>query len=122
MLRSTLRAAATSTRIHSWELRTAAIPAVIYSSENPYSTLARANRDKFKLDVSKSPNVASASRATGSGDAVFDVQERQRLLAADEKNSLDVGPDGRPLFTTTPSLSQLTRKDSCTYFKFTYTL
>ncbi|XP_047342423.1 28S ribosomal protein S29, mitochondrial [Impatiens glandulifera] len=40
-------------------------------------------------------------------------------LAEDEKDkSLDVGYNGRPLFTYTPSLSQLTRKDTCSYMKF----
>ncbi|CAL1373069.1 unnamed protein product [Linum trigynum] len=44
---------------------------------------------------------------------------RSRLLAEDEKKpSLDLGPNGRPLFTSTPTLSRLTRKDACSYFKF----
>lgn len=44
---------------------------------------------------------------------------RARLLALDEGNKeLDVGPDSRPLFTSTSSLSGLTKKDCCTYMEF----
>uniref|UniRef100_A0A2P2JPN9 Small ribosomal subunit protein mS29 n=1 Tax=Rhizophora mucronata TaxID=61149 RepID=A0A2P2JPN9_RHIMU len=47
------------------------------------------------------------------------VANRRQQLAEDEKNpSLDLGPNGFPLFTSTPSLSQLTRIDACSYFKF----
>lgn len=46
-------------------------------------------------------------------------EERDRLLAEDENDeSLDVGPNGRPLFTSATSISQLSRKDVCTYMKF----
>ncbi|KAK6163802.1 hypothetical protein DH2020_000666 [Rehmannia glutinosa] len=53
----------------------------------------------------------------------FSVKEeaelRRRQLAEDEKNpALDVGPNGRPLFTSAPSLSLLTKDDTNTYFKF----
>ncbi|KAK2982766.1 hypothetical protein RJ640_025182 [Escallonia rubra] len=44
---------------------------------------------------------------------------RIRALAADESDkSLDVGPDARPLFTAAASLSELTRRATCTYMKF----
>ncbi|XP_028768892.1 28S ribosomal protein S29, mitochondrial [Neltuma alba] len=120
MLRSALRAAATSSRTRSRELKNVAIPALSSSSESPYSTLVKSPQGKFKLDANKPPHIATTSRATDSGDAVTDVQERQRLLKADEnKPSLDVGPNGRPLFTASPSLSQLSREDTCSYFKFT---
>ncbi|KAI4305368.1 hypothetical protein L6164_028738 [Bauhinia variegata] len=70
---------------------------------------------KVKSDIS-----AAASRVSDSFDAVPDEATRRSLLAADEKSSslLDVGPKRRPLFTSIPSLSQLTRKDTCTYFNF----
>lgn len=49
------------------------------------------------------------------------AKARARRLAEDDRDpSLDVGPNNRPLFTKTPSLSLLTRKDTCTYFKFRY--
>ncbi|RAL40073.1 unnamed protein product [Cuscuta campestris] len=44
---------------------------------------------------------------------------RLRALAEDEKDaSLDVGPNLQPLFTSAASLSQLSKKDTCTYMKF----
>ncbi|KAL3850551.1 hypothetical protein ACJIZ3_012433 [Penstemon smallii] len=47
-----------------------------------------------------------------------EAELRRRLLAEDEKNpSLDVGPNGRPLFTSSSSLSFLTKDDTNTYFK-----
>ncbi|KAK4419850.1 hypothetical protein Salat_2397900 [Sesamum alatum] len=48
-----------------------------------------------------------------------EAELRRRQLAEDEKNpGLDVGPNGRPLFTSKPSLSLLTKDDTNTYFKF----
>ncbi|CAJ1940137.1 unnamed protein product [Sphenostylis stenocarpa] len=45
-------------------------------------------------------------------------QERIRQLVVNDKNpSLDVGPNGRPLFTSAPSFSHLSRNDARTYFK-----
>ncbi|KAI3450268.1 hypothetical protein Pfo_006933 [Paulownia fortunei] len=53
----------------------------------------------------------------------FSVKEeaelRRRQLAEDEKNpALNVGPNGRPLFTSASSLSLLTKDDTNTYFTF----
>ncbi|KAL3517993.1 hypothetical protein ACH5RR_020582 [Cinchona calisaya] len=46
-------------------------------------------------------------------------EEHLRRLAQNTGNkALDVGPNGRPSFTSTPSLSQLTRKDACRYMEF----
>ncbi|KAF3942612.1 hypothetical protein CMV_030749, partial [Castanea mollissima] len=51
--------------------------------------------------------------------AVSEAQARARRLAMDEKDpTLDVGPNGLPLFTSMPSLSLFSRKDTCSYFKF----
>ena len=48
-----------------------------------------------------------------------DAELRRRLLAEDEKNpALDVGPNGRSLFTSAPSLSSLTDNDVNHYFRF----
>ncbi|XP_051117943.1 uncharacterized protein LOC127242443 [Andrographis paniculata] len=48
-----------------------------------------------------------------------EAQLRRRQLAEDEKNpALDVGPNGRPLFTSASSLSLLTNENVNTYFKF----
>ncbi|KDP45761.1 hypothetical protein JCGZ_17368 [Jatropha curcas] len=90
------------------------------------SKTAKANVSKFKKGDQKSKKKSSGETAAGSTpaddfDAALseDGSTRARQLAEDEKNpSLDVGPNGRPLFTSTASLSQLSRRDTCTYFKF----
>lgn len=72
----------------------------------------------------KSKGDGKSDDAGGSGSAELDadvegMQLRLRMLAEDDKDkALDVGPNGLPLFTSTPSLSQLTRKDTCSYMKF----
>lgn len=83
--------------------------------------MAKPKKFKSKGDAKKSGE--DSSFAENDADAALsDAQARARLLANDEKNpSLDVGPNGRPLFTSTPSLSLLSRKDTCSYFKFRYT-
>ncbi|GFP93618.1 28S ribosomal protein s29 mitochondrial [Phtheirospermum japonicum] len=48
-----------------------------------------------------------------------ETELRRRQLAEDDNNpALDVGPNGRPLFTSAHSLSSLTKDDANTYFKF----
>ncbi|TKY47221.1 28S ribosomal protein S29 [Spatholobus suberectus] len=104
MLRSIARAAATH---HHHKHPT--ISFLSYSSKPQKSTTP------FKPDPKKPTTTAAAAAA-----ALFDEQERLRQLAADDKNpSLDVGPNGRPLFSSAPSLSHLSRNDDCTYFKLT---
>jgi len=105
MLRSLGRAAATH---HSWHHKLAPFSSLSHSSRPPKPTTP------FKPDP-KSPTAAAAAAA------LYDEQERIRQLAADDKNpSLDVGPNGRPLFTSAPSLAHLSRNDVRTYFKLTY--
>jgi len=105
MLRSLARAAATH---HSWNLKLAPFSSVSHTSRPPKPTTP------LKPDPKKSTAAAAAA-------ALYDEQERIRQLAADDKNpSLDVGRNGRPLFTSSPSLSHLSRNDVCTYFKLTY--
>ncbi|KAM1254890.1 hypothetical protein EV2_029962 [Malus domestica] len=72
-----------------------------------------------KTGKSKNDPAAAADDAVSEVDAALSGQNsRARQLQADEKDrSLDVGPNGRPLFTSTPTLSQLSRKDTCSYFK-----
>lgn len=105
MLRSLARAVATNHRCH------ATFSSLSHSSRPPKPT------PPFKPDPKKSaPNAAAAA-------ALIDEQERRRQLDADDKNpSLDVGPNGRPLFSAAPSFSHLSRNDVCTYFKLTYPL
>jgi len=69
---------------------------------------------------SKSDDLGGGSSAELDAD-VEGEQLRLRMLAEDEKDkSLDLGPNGRSLFASTPSLSQLTRKDTCSYMKFRF--
>lgn len=95
----------------------------LYSSKNPKASLAKAKKADAK-SKSKVSDSSSALASTGaedfeSGGADDFEAARARRLVEDEKDpSLDVGPNGRPLFTSTPSLSQLTRKDACSYMQF----
>ena len=129
MLRSILRAAtATSSKPkpHSWTLQSSPIPtppppqysfssARNYSVKNAKSTTAtKGKKGKFN----KSGEDAAPAEVDA---AVSEAQARARRLAMDEKDpTLNVGPNGLPLFTSTPSLSLLSRKDTCSYFKFRY--
>ncbi|KAL5580603.1 hypothetical protein UlMin_013045 [Ulmus minor] len=111
MLRSILRVAK-GPNAQPWYLLSAAN----YSSgKTTKSTVTKAKKTKSKGD----PAAADDSPAGDIDAALFDEGSRARKLAAEENNpSLDVGPNGRPLFTSASSLSQLTRKDACTYIKF----
>lgn len=52
-------------------------------------------------------------------DVMSDEKNRRRLLEEDEKDkSLDVGPNGKMLFTGVENVTDLTRKDAGTYIKF----
>ncbi|CAK8566025.1 unnamed protein product [Lathyrus sativus] len=101
MLRSLTRTAATHN--HSWRNNlTTRVSSLNYSSKSPTKSTS----------TSKTPPTAATA------DIFFDEQERLRNLTADEKNpSLNVGPNGRPLFTSAASLSKLTNNDTCTYFQ-----
>ncbi|CAJ1960511.1 unnamed protein product [Sphenostylis stenocarpa] len=104
MLRSFARTAATH---HSWHHKHAPFSSLSHSSRTPKPTTP------FQPDPKKPTSSATAA-------PLYDEQERIRQLAADDKNpSLDVGPNGRPLFTSAPSLSHLSRNDARTYFKLT---
>ncbi|GKV20742.1 hypothetical protein SLEP1_g30824 [Rubroshorea leprosula] len=121
MLRSVLRRAASSNLYPQSSLHHLTyLQSQFYSSKNPKPFDAKAKKASAK---SKSKSTDSAAVA-GSDDflsaSANDFQAaRARNLAQDDKDpSLDVGANNRPLFTSTPSLSQLTRKDACSYFKF----
>lgn len=91
---------------------------------NYYASKAKTVNKKQESNKSKSKSKSSDSTAaaqsdSAAGDAADSAKARARRLADDDRDpSLDVGPNGRPLFTKTASLSSLTRKDACTYFKF----
>ncbi|GAB2272430.1 hypothetical protein Dimus_007256 [Dionaea muscipula] len=90
-----------------------------YRCFSTQSTKSSKENLKKKKKKSGAPLDESAMASSAVVDPdLDDDQIRVRLLQEDEKNkSLDVGPNGRPLFTSTTSLSELTYKDSCSYFK-----
>ncbi|XP_052209139.1 uncharacterized protein LOC127812676 isoform X2 [Diospyros lotus] len=88
-----------------------------YAAKVTKASLTKAKKAKSKSDAKDA--AASSSSSFSPADDLDDEDIRLRHLAEDEKNkSLDVGPNGRPLFTSTHSLSQLSRQDICTYMKF----
>ncbi|KAH9668183.1 mitochondrial 28S ribosomal protein S29-like protein [Citrus sinensis] len=88
------------------------------SSKKKQDDNKKSSKSKSKSSDANSLSAAAAAQAD-SADDLESVRARARRLAEDDRNpSLDVGPNHRPLFTKTTSLSLLTRKDACTYFKF----
>ncbi|XVF20392.1 hypothetical protein REPUB_Repub11eG0194600 [Reevesia pubescens] len=92
----------------------------LYSSKNPKAKKADANSKSKSKSINSSSAVASAAGEDfdSAGTDDFEAARSRRLVEDEKEPSLDVGPNGRPLFTSTPSLSQLTRKDACSYMKF----
>lgn len=91
------------------------------SSKKKQDDNKKASKSKSKSSDANSLSTAAAAAQADSADDLESVRARARRLAEDDRNpSLDVGPNHRPLFTKTTSLSLLTRKDACTYFKFRY--
>lgn len=93
------------------------------SISRPFSAnTTKANLTKAKKSKSKSDGKDRAEELQVTDTEFFvkqDEELRRRQLAEDENNpALDVGPNGRPLFTSTPSISLLTKKDACSYMKF----
>ncbi|KAL2508165.1 mitochondrial 28S ribosomal protein S29-related [Forsythia ovata] len=86
------------------------------------SNTTKANLTKAKRSKSKSDGKDRAEELQVTDTEFFvkqDEELRRQQLAQDENNpALDVGPNGRPLFTSTPSISLLTKKDASTYMKF----
>ncbi|GAV58653.1 DAP3 domain-containing protein [Cephalotus follicularis] len=119
MLRSILKSSPSKPR---WPLPST--PFKCYSSKNNKSALSKAKKtDNKSKSKSKSKGIEAASSPSAdefdSASAADFEAARARRLAEDEKDpSLDVGPNGRLLFTSAPCLSKLTRKDACTYLKF----
>ncbi|CAK7351989.1 unnamed protein product [Dovyalis caffra] len=94
-----------------------------FSSKSGKSSAAKGfNKANNKKPIKNPKNSGLDDSKTFVADTRGSTDERvlrARRLAEDENNpSLNVGPNGRPLFTDTSSLSQLTRKDTCSYFKF----
>ncbi|KAJ0074755.1 hypothetical protein Patl1_35098 [Pistacia atlantica] len=88
-----------------------------FSSKSNNSTNKKKQPEDSKKSKSK-PSDASTAVQSESATSVEEMElarARARRLAEDDRDTfLDVGPNNRPLFTKTPSLSLLTRKDACT--------
>jgi len=93
------------------------------SSKSTKSSITKTKKSEGKKSKPKGGDPGAAGAEEGEfGAAGGDDLEagRAKRLADDEKiPSLDVGPNGRPLFTPKDTtLSQLTHKDIGSYFKF----
>ncbi|KAH6814212.1 mitochondrial 28S ribosomal protein S29-like protein [Perilla frutescens var. frutescens] len=122
LLRSLLRATAAPLRQSQWQLtnfRSMASKTPKGGSskvKKPQAKFDKKTQSKSDLKEKKPEEVQAASPES---IAKQDAELRRRLLAEDEKNpALDVGPDGRPLFTSAPSLSLLTKNDINHFFRF----
>ncbi|CAH8381348.1 unnamed protein product [Eruca vesicaria subsp. sativa] len=93
------------------------------SSKSTKSTITKTKKSEGKKSKSKGGESGAAGADDGEfgGSAGDDLEAgRAKRLADDEKvPSLDVGPNGRPLFTPRDvTLSKLSHKDIGSYFKF----
>ncbi|OVA12682.1 Ribosomal protein S23/S29 [Macleaya cordata] len=93
-----------------------------YSSKSSKGSASKAKAKSKSKSKSATPiktdeiPVAEDSRDL---DVVIDAESRAHRLAEEiNDKSLDIGPNGRPLFTKTESISQLNRKDTCAYMPF----
>lgn len=124
MLRSILRATAAASKPHLCNRNPSPILSLTsnYSAKTTKSTVKKAKKGKSKADAKAGDDSSASAAASDDLDAALsdDIPRARRLAAEENDTSLDVGPNGRPLFTSASSLSQLTRKDAGTYFKFKY--
>ncbi|XP_043724071.1 28S ribosomal protein S29, mitochondrial [Telopea speciosissima] len=125
MLQAIVRAATARTR-NSLNHHYIVIPSTTKLTNSYFSSKSKApssskNKSKAKSKKETSAKIDEVSTAAGDDldSDLLDDDGRARHLAEDEKDkSLDVGPNGGPLFTNTKSISELTRKDACTYMNF----
>nr|GMD12336.1 28S ribosomal protein S29, mitochondrial [Ipomoea batatas] len=126
MLRSVLRAVASSAAATKPQATvsdilipvSAAVSQQLSSSRNFSTKVTKQSSPKGKKSASKTDEAPIGSLDAETINYLTDGA-RLRALAEDENNkSLDIGPNGQPLFTAAGSLSQISRKDACTYMKF----
>ncbi|KAM7483036.1 hypothetical protein LguiB_007619 [Lonicera macranthoides] len=124
MLRSLVRSIASSSATAAESTAAQLSCSRTFASKNSKSPASKGNTSKSKFDPKSKTKPKPEEITNVVDDLVSDFLEedvRARRLAEDENNkSLDVGPNGRPLFTSTASLTELTRKDTCSYMKFRY--
>ncbi|PHU16239.1 Rho GTPase-activating protein 2 [Capsicum chinense] len=115
MLRSILRTTATAAKSHRTTSVDLRIPAVaVTASSRTFAAGQHRKKLNLRPDI-KPDNAPSGAKAA----ETLNKELRARALKEDEKDkSVDVGPNGRPLFTSATSISELTKKDTCTYMKF----
>ncbi|XP_042515537.1 28S ribosomal protein S29, mitochondrial [Macadamia integrifolia] len=88
-------------------------------SKAPSSSKGKSKAKSKKETSSKIDEISTAAAGDDLDSDLLEEDGRARHLAEDEKDkSLDIGPNGRPLFTSTKSISELTRKDVGTYMNF----
>ncbi|KAJ4972018.1 hypothetical protein NE237_005117 [Protea cynaroides] len=122
MLQTIVRMAIAAARTrNSLNHRHLVVPSTIKLTYSHFSSKVSSTKGKSKAKVkSKKETCAKIDEiSTATSDDLdsdlLDEDSRARHLAEDEKDkSLDVGPNGRPLFTSTKFISKLSRKDVCT--------
>ncbi|PIA59608.1 hypothetical protein AQUCO_00400473v1 [Aquilegia coerulea] len=134
MLRSLLKTAISSSKLNSTS--TLLIPTTTNllssshfsskASKSSSSSSGGAKGSKNKIKQKTKPSSTTAASQTEDLptldediDLSLDDESRVRNLSEEiNDKSLDVGLNGRPLFTRTKTISQLTRKDTCFYMEF----
>ncbi|KAH9623941.1 hypothetical protein KSS87_009605 [Heliosperma pusillum] len=95
-----------------------------YAAKPPKSSPSKSSTPKWSTKKKPPPSMSKGHEDGGGSTAevgadVEGEQLRLRQLAGDEKNkALDVGANGVPLFTATPSISLLRHSDTCSYMRF----
>nr|XP_043635965.1 uncharacterized protein LOC122607114 [Erigeron canadensis] len=113
-------AAITAANSHLTHSRTFATKKTKSKSSPQSSKSDKKSQQPKSKSKSKSEDITAASSVDDvTLDFISDDKNRKRLLDEDESDkSLDIGPNGRPLFTNAVNLSQLNRKDACSYINF----
>ncbi|XP_057534411.1 uncharacterized protein LOC130812816 [Amaranthus tricolor] len=123
MWRRFLTTASTTTRHHQLS-NLIPIVASVSNHASSFSRFFSGKHSKSSLTKSKKKPFDVVDDVTAGSSADLDAyavgeQLRLKLLAEDEKDkSLDIGLNGKPIFTSTTKLSNLSHKDTCSYMKF----
>ncbi|KAG9441161.1 hypothetical protein H6P81_017015 [Aristolochia fimbriata] len=93
----------------------------LFSSKAPASKSKAKAKAKPKKEKASKMDVAAGSSSASAADDEFnfdDLPPDPYAISYTEDKSLDVGPKGQPLFTSAKSISDLGRKDICSYMDF----
>ncbi|KAF9593614.1 hypothetical protein IFM89_024265 [Coptis chinensis] len=128
MFRSILKSAISSSKAHL--LIPTTTTAAHFSSKKASKSKSTVSKNQLKQKTKKTSKKKSAqSAATQNEESIvddfkdmgidLDEDSRTRHLAEEiNDKSLDVGPNGRPLFIDTRPISQLGRKHTCFYLEY----